>query len=81
MEIGNIMTTEDIIKDSEPCTPIEKTCICLYDYSDGVFNFFNGREYQVDVYPLFKKVYLNGGWKDYVFLTHDVFEKNFKIIN
>ena len=65
---------------------LEKTCLCIKDlsitdeYNDGTLNFHMGREYQVDIYPLFNVVYQNGGWKDFVYLNDEEFYKNFKLI-
>jgi len=63
-----------------------KTCKCVKSikYEDNVFKpleFYQNREYQVDVYPLFYKVYPNGGYEDFVFLNEDEFKKDFLLID
>ena len=67
----------------------EKTCKCIESLTrnaampnnDGdVLNFHKGREYQVDIFPLYYQVYQNGGWDDYIFMTEEEFNKNFSII-
>ena len=68
----------------------ERTCKCIEDYTmprhlnhiieDYDLAFHKGREYQVDVTPLFYQVYQNGGWDDYIFMTEEEFNKNFSII-
>lgn len=57
----------------------EKTCKCIEDLIYEDYTFHKGREYQVDVYPLFYKIYNNGGWDDYIFFGED-FNKYFKLI-
>ena len=45
-------------------------------YNDGnELNFHKGREYQVDIFPLYYQVYQNGGWDDYIFMTEEEFNK------
>ena len=68
----------------------ERTCKCIQDYKfprclnhiieDYDLEFHKGREYQVDVTPLFYQVYQNGGWDDYIFMTEEDFNKYFKLI-
>lgn len=66
----------------------ERTCKCIEDYncmnsgniSTTLLEFHKGREYQVDVYPLWYIVYQNGGWDDYIHLEEDLFNKFFKLI-
>ena len=68
---------------------LERTCRCINDLSipsEGrnsaldILNFHAGREYQVDVYPLFLQVYQNGGWDDFVRLNEDEFKQHFELI-
>lgn len=68
---------------------LEKTCRCINDLSipsEGrnsaldILNFHAGREYQVDVYPLFLQVYQNGGYNDYVYLEEKEFLEHFEMI-
>ena len=40
---------------------LERTCKCIEDLVFDDYQFHKGREYQVDVYPLFYKIYNNGG--------------------
>lgn len=62
-------------------TPIEWTCICTEDLEFNNYQFLKGHEYQVDIYPLFYKIYNNGGYDDYIFIDgEDNFNKNFKMI-
>ena len=61
-------------------TPIQKTCRCIKEVQFDELKFYNRREYQVDIYPLFYKVYNNGGWDDYVFLDENEFLENFELI-
>lgn len=59
----------------------EKTCLCINDLIFDDYQFHKGREYQVDIYPLFYKIYNNGGWNDYIFLEgEDNFNKYFNLI-
>lgn len=58
----------------------EKTCTCINECTLYDYLFRKGREYQVDVYPLYYQVYNNGGYDDYVFLSPEDFEKYFKMI-
>ena len=68
----------------------EKTCKCIESFTinaampnnDGdILNFYKGREYQVDIFPLYYQVYQNGGWDDYIFMTEEEFNKNFNLID
>lgn len=67
---------------------LERTCTCIEEYScmnDGklsatILDFHKGREYQVDIYPLYHIVYQNGGWDDYINLNDEQFNKYFKLI-
>ncbi len=65
-------------------TPIlEKTCKCIKECIFNGYEFHKGREYQVDIYPLFNKVYNNGGWDEYVFFEdneENEFNEYFKLI-
>lgn len=62
--------------------PIEKTCKCIKDFEFDNHKFIKNREYQIDLYPLFYKIYRNGGWDDYIFLSEeDIFCEYFKIID
>lgn len=54
----------------------ERTCKCISAYN----GFLENHEYQVDVYPLFLCVYLNGGWTDYEFLSNEEFTEHFELI-
>lgn len=59
----------------------EKTCSCIEDLIFEDYQFYKGREYQVDIYPSHYKIYQNGGWDDYIFLEgDDNFNKHFKLI-
>lgn len=62
----------------------EKTCKCFkskqFIENGTELNFLEGHEYQIDIYPLFNKVYVNGGWDNYVYLTDEELSENFKII-
>jgi hypothetical protein len=63
----------------------ERTCVCLHDAVFPVdigeeLEFHKGREYQVDVYPLYYAVYQNGGWNDVIYITEEQFNNNFKLI-
>jgi len=60
---------------------IEKTCKCIKDFTFDEYVFHKGREYQVDIYPLYYQIYQNGGWNDYVFLeNNDDFNEYFELI-
>lgn len=68
---------------------LERTCKCIKDLTifpdnsmpnEKELNFYEGREYQVDIYALFFKVYQNGSYYDYVFLDDNEFESNFELI-
>jgi len=68
----------------------ERTCKCIENltinastpHNDGdELNFHKGREYQVDIFPLYYQVYQNGGWDDYIFMTEEEFNKNFNLID
>jgi len=60
----------------------EKTCKCIEDLITDNYHFHKGREYQVDIYPLFYKIYQNGGWDDYIYIEDtEEFNKYFKEIN
>ena len=68
---------------------LEKTCKCIKELNvlpdgrcpnESELNFHRGREYQVDIYALFYKVYQNGGYNDYVFLNDDEFNESFELI-
>ena len=67
----------------------ERTCKCIESltinasmpHDNGIeLNFHKGREYQVDIFPLYYQVYQNGGWDDYIFITEEEFNKNFSLI-
>ena len=64
----------------------ERTFLCINDlviidnYKDRPLIFHSGREYQVDVFPLYYQVYQNGGWNDFVFLSEEELSKYFKLI-
>jgi len=59
----------------------ERTCKCIQEFKYDNLIFHKGREYQVDVYPLYYQIYQNGGWDDYVFInTEEEFSKYFKLI-
>ena len=65
----------------------EWTCKCIADltvdpkYTGGQpLEFIKGHEYQVDIYPLYYKVYANGGWDDYEHFSDDVFRMYFELI-
>ena len=58
----------------------ERTCKCIKNYKFDNLEFHKGREYQVDVYPLYYQIYQNGGWNDYIFMDDDTMEKYFKLI-
>lgn len=69
--------------------PAEKTCKCIGSiklkastpFNDGPdMEFHKGREYQVDIFPLYYQLYQNGGWEDYIFLTEEEFNRNFTLI-
>ena len=60
----------------------EKTCKCIEDLEFNGYLFHKGREYQVDIYPLYYQIYQNGGWNDYIYLEdEEEFNKYFKEIN
>ena len=65
---------------------LEKCCRCKKTFNvppeRGLeeLEFLERREYQVDIYPLYYKVYNNGGYLDYVFLSDEDFRKNFDLI-
>lgn len=62
--------------------PLQKTCTCIEDLVFNDYRFRKRREYQVDVYPLYYKIYNNGGWDDYIFIdSYDYFNKYFKMID
>ena len=42
----------------------ERTCKCIQEFKYDNLVFHKGREYQVDVYPLYYQIYQNGGWDD-----------------
>ena len=59
----------------------ERTCKCINDVIINDYRFHKGREYQVDVYPLYYQIYQNGGWDNYVFISSDEeFDEYFKLI-
>ena len=58
----------------------ERTCKCIQDYEENNLIFHKGREYQVDLYPLYNQIYQNGGWNDYIFMDDETMEKYFKLI-
>ena len=61
--------------------PLEKTCKCIKDLIFDDYQYHKGHEYQVDIYPLFYKIYNNGGWNDYIYLEgEDKFNEHFKMI-
>ena len=59
----------------------EWTCTCIKQYyiNDNVF-FLQRHEYQVDIYPLYYKVYINGDWKYYEYFDENTFNQYFKLI-
>lgn len=59
----------------------ERTCKCILDYVEDGLLFHKGREYQVDVYPIYNQIYQNGGWNDYIFMQDDEMNKYFKLID
>ncbi len=59
----------------------ERTCVCTEDYEIEDLIFHKGREYQVDIFPLYYQVYQNGGWDDYIYIQEEDFDKNFKLID
>ena len=59
----------------------ERTCTCIEDLIIADYHFHKGREYQVDIFPLYYQVYQNGGWTDYIFMKEEEFDKNFKLID
>lgn len=59
----------------------ETTCKCIKDLEFEDIKFHKGREYQVDIYPMYYQVYQNGTYNDYIFLTEDEFNEYFKEIN
>jgi hypothetical protein len=59
----------------------ERTCVCNEDYEIEDLIFHKGREYQVDIFPLYYQVYQNGGWDDYIYIQEEDFDKNFKLID
>ena len=59
----------------------EKTCKCIKELKIDNYQFHKLREYQVDIYPLFYKIYQNGGWNDYIYLNEEEFNKYFKEID
>ena len=59
----------------------ERTCKCIVELNRYNLQFHKGREYQVDVYPLYYQIYQNGGWDDYVFISSDEeFNEYFELI-
>lgn len=61
--------------------PAEKTCKCIKDLEFNDCIFLEGREYQVDVFTYFFKIYQNGGYDKYIFIEGEhSFNENFKII-
>ena len=59
----------------------ERTCKCIEDLQQDNHQFHKGREYQVDVYPLYYRIYQNGGWDDYIFISSDEeFNSYFELI-
>ena len=65
----------------------EWTCKCIKSFivqgkffAEPDFEFIEGHEYQVDIYPLYFKVYANGDWDDYEHFNRDEFDKYFKLI-
>ncbi len=60
---------------------LEKTCVCIENYEIEDLIFHKGREYQVDIFPLYYQVYQNGGWDDYIYMEDEDFNKNFKLID
>lgn len=59
----------------------EKTCKCINDLTLNECQFHKGREYQVDIYPLYYQIYQNGGWDDYIFINSDEeFNSYFELI-
>ena len=59
----------------------ERTCVCTEDYEIEDLIFHKGREYQVDIFPLYYQVYQNSGYDDYIIINDDdEFSKYFKLI-
>lgn len=60
----------------------EWTCTCIkqYNVNDEIF-FLKRHEYQVDIYPLYYKVYINGDWKYYEYMDKETFNEYFKLID
>lgn len=66
----------------------ETTCKCIKNFkcmnsgnlSKIPLEFHKGREYQVDIYPLYYHLWQNGGWNDYICLTKDQFNEYFILI-
>jgi hypothetical protein len=58
----------------------ELTVKCINDLRVDNLFYIKGHEYQADNYPLFVCVYNNGGWRDYIYVTHEEFEKYFEFI-
>ena len=59
---------------------LERTCKCIQDYEQDGIKFHKGREYQIDIYPLYNQIYQNGGWYDYIFMIEEDFNKYFELI-
>ena len=58
----------------------EWTCTCIKNLINENYQFYEKHEYQVDIYPLYYKVYTNGGWNIYEFFNEDEFYEHFKLI-
>lgn len=59
----------------------EWTCTCIKSYYiNDDLSFINKHEYQVDIYPLYYKVYINGDWKYYEYFDENTFNQYFKLI-
>ena len=59
----------------------EWTCVCIKSLGDkSKYMFIPRHEYQVDIYPLYYKVYANGEWNDYEYFNEDEFSEYFKLI-
>ena len=60
---------------------LERTCACTENYEIKDLIFHKGREYQVDIFPLYYQVYQNSGYDDYIIINDDdEFSKYFKLI-
>ena len=60
---------------------MERTCKCIQDYEQDGLKFHKGREYQIDIYPLYNQIYQNGGWNDYIFMDDESIQEYFELID